>query len=184
MLRAVGSWLLREMAVPWTFTLSQQVWQAQLFACWLCLLELFGDSWGVSWTALSTISPSTVEASGQRVLTSERELAWKWCEGFRCLGSLLGVTAELEPCQYSMRGVVWCFGKGRGAVREGGAEECCKIRTRSRTGVGWCEIALVHQLCLSQIVSNQTAEIQFLWKWSYELEQSLSLQGGCILFWD
>lgn len=48
-----------------------------------------------------------------------------------------GLLGELSwsLAEYSVRGVDWCFGKGRGAVKEGGAEECCKIR-RSSSVVG------------------------------------------------
>lgn len=66
-------------AVPlsWTFTLSQQVWQAQLSACWYWLLELCGGSWGRSWTALSELSWSQNESVHSGGVRAENADIWK-----------------------------------------------------------------------------------------------------------
>lgn len=91
--------------------------------------------------------------------------------------------------EYSVRGVVWCFGKRRGAVRARGtknAERSCQAGgQRWVTWNSFISAAMVFtDSCKPNCWGSVLVNLEFsLRGWSYELEQGRSPQGGCILFW-
>lgn len=143
-LRAVGSWRLREMAVPWTFTLSQQVWQAQLFACWLCLLELFGDSWGVSWTALSKPSLTQSKSEHSEGVRAESADIWKRV-GLKMVWGVQmpGLTPGSHSWAGTLPSIQWgeLFGVlGREEVQLGKEVQKSAVRSGQGAEQGWDDV--------------------------------------------